>query len=143
MGKNKKKKGYRAEELAKKTIRVESISQGRFAIIDAETGEILDDANGYGYKSKQNAMRAWNYKTQPKDENVEKFKQTIYDWWKHHHGLSDLIDAIMFDTVCKDGDDFTEKDAIEIARRYIEENNIEKPQGIHTWQLVHYYYKFR
>ena len=72
MGKNKKKKGYRAEELAKKTIRVESISQGRFAIIDADTGEILDDANGYGYKSKQNAMRAWNYKTQPKDENVEK-----------------------------------------------------------------------
>ena len=142
MGK-KKKKGYRAEELAKKTIRVESISQGRFAIIDAETGEILDDANGYGYKSKQNAMRAWNYKTQPKDENVEKFKRTIYDWWKQQHELSDLIDAIMFDTVYKDGDDFTEKDAIEIARRYIEENNIEKPQGIHTWQLVHYYYKLR
>ena len=61
---------------------------------------------------------------------------------KHQHGLSDLIDAIMFDTVCKDGDDFTEKDAIEIARRYIEENNIEKPQGIHTWQLIHYY-KFK
>ena len=143
MGKNKKKKRYRAEELAKKTIRVESISQGRFAIIDAETGEILDDANGYGYKSKQNAMRAWNYKTQPKDENVEKFKRTIYDWWEHQHELSDLIDAIMFDTVCKDGDDFTEKDAIEIARRYIEENNIEKPQGIHTWQLVHYYFRFK
>ena len=118
-------------------------SPGRFSVVDTETGEIVDDANGYGYKSKQNAMRAWNYKTQPKDENVEKFKRIVYDWWKHQHGLSDLIDAIMFDTVCKDGDDFTEKDAIEIARRYIEENNIEKPQGIHTWQLVHYYYKFK
>ena len=31
---------------------------GRFEIVDTETGEIIDNANGYGYKSKPNAYKA-------------------------------------------------------------------------------------
>lgn len=34
----------------------------RWAIADKETGNILMDANGYGYKSKTNAYRAYSYK---------------------------------------------------------------------------------
>lgn len=35
---------------------------GRFEIVDKETGEIIDNANGYGYKNKTNAYRAGWYK---------------------------------------------------------------------------------
>lgn len=34
----------------------------RWAIADKETGNILMDANGYGYKSKTKAHRAYSYK---------------------------------------------------------------------------------
>ena len=34
----------------------------RYVITDAESGDVLDDANGYGYKSEQKAMNAWRYK---------------------------------------------------------------------------------
>lgn len=30
----------------------------RFVVVDEETGNVLDDAQGYGYKSKQKAMAA-------------------------------------------------------------------------------------
>lgn len=40
---------------------VEHISETRFVIVDDETGEVLDNAQGYGYKSAQNAYRGWNY----------------------------------------------------------------------------------
>ena len=68
----KKKKGYRAEELAKKTIRVESISQGRFAIIDADTGEILDDAI---YDDDKHAER----KRQDMNNRLNKIYEEIYN----------------------------------------------------------------
>lgn len=44
-----------------KVIRSKQLSkdyESRYIIIDAKTQEILDDANGYGYKSKENAYKA-------------------------------------------------------------------------------------
>ena len=35
----------------------------RFCVIDRGTGEIIDDAQGYGYKTEQKAYAAWTYKT--------------------------------------------------------------------------------
>jgi hypothetical protein len=35
----------------------------RFCIISTETGEILDDAQGYGYRTPQKAYAAYRYKT--------------------------------------------------------------------------------
>lgn len=34
---------------------------GRYILINENTGEILDDAQGYGYRSPQKAHAAWNY----------------------------------------------------------------------------------
>ena len=33
----------------------------RYIVIDIESGEILDTANGWGYPSKDNAYRAFEY----------------------------------------------------------------------------------
>ena len=44
----------------------------RYVIVDEETGDILDDAQGYGYRTKQKAMAAWNYKNRDKSKDAEK-----------------------------------------------------------------------
>ena len=54
----------------------------RFVIVDEETENVLDDAQGYGYKSKQKAMAAWSYKNRDKSKDAEKRKKQriIKDW---------------------------------------------------------------
>lgn len=41
----------------------------RYVIIDKDTGELLDDAQGYGYKSVRNAYAAWAYKNKHNSNN--------------------------------------------------------------------------
>ena len=53
-----------------RVVKSESLSTGvnhRWIVIDEETGEILDDAQGYGYKSKQKAYNAYFYKQKRKE----------------------------------------------------------------------------
>jgi hypothetical protein len=47
----------------------------RFVVVDNETGEVLDDAQGYGYKTAQKAHVAWAYKTRDKSKDAEKMKK--------------------------------------------------------------------
>ena len=56
----------------------------RYVIVNEETGEILDDANGYGYKSVQAAHKGWAYKSKPKEEKDKMNKQhlIIMNWMK-------------------------------------------------------------
>ena len=49
-------------------------SETRYVITSKETGEILDDAQGYGYKSKQKAHVAWTYKHRDKVKEAERKK---------------------------------------------------------------------
>lgn len=44
----------------------------RYEIVNADTGEVLDDAQGYGYKDIRGAYAAWGYKHGDKKKNVEK-----------------------------------------------------------------------
>ena len=61
----------------------------RYVVVDQETGEILDNAQGYGHKSKQKAHAAYAYKTRDKSkdkENQEK-RNHIKKWMKEHKGF--------------------------------------------------------
>ena len=42
----------------------------RYVVVDQESGEILDDAQGYGYKSKPNAYKAFAYKNRDKSKDA-------------------------------------------------------------------------
>jgi len=44
--------------MEKKKLKAEYWKDGRFVIIDEDSGEIVDDAQGYGYKDKQKAIKA-------------------------------------------------------------------------------------
>lgn len=67
----------------------------RWAIVDEKTGEVLDDAQGYGYKSAQKAYAAYAYKQRGKNQNKKKKEQNrkstkeIQNWLKEHKDFSD------------------------------------------------------
>lgn len=80
----------------------------RFCIIDKDTGEVIDDAQGYGYKTKQKAYAAWTYKTRKisseevrlKEEKTKKIKQ----WIKEHKSFMNLLEGYELEIAKGSGD---------------------------------------
>ena len=58
----------------------------RWCVVDAETGEVLDDAQGYGFKTAKKAHAAWRYKTRSDPERIliAQKKEVVRDWCKEH-----------------------------------------------------------
>lgn len=75
----------------------------RFVVIDIDTGEILDNAQGYGYKTKQKAMTAWNYKTRDKSKDAAKEakEKLVKDWMRRHKGFVDTMEQYCIEIECK------------------------------------------
>ena len=83
-----------------KVIKSEKLSQPwnpRFVIVD-DNGNLLDDAQGYGYTSMQKAYAAWGYKHNKKAKAKRKRKDR---WWKKHREFECEVEDIMFQ-VAKD-----------------------------------------
>ena len=60
-----------------KNYKVESYSttkdyEKRYRIVSTETGEILDDAQGYGYKTAKKAYAAYSYKHRDRSKDKER-----------------------------------------------------------------------
>ena len=51
----------------------------RFVIVDTITGKVLDDAQGYGYRSKEKAYESWNYKNSKDYEIKVKQKHQVIE----------------------------------------------------------------
>lgn len=86
----------------------------RYVVVDEATGEVLDDALGYGYKSRQNAHRAYSYKSMPpKKRQREAVKQQVERWCAAHPDLMQHFEQAMFYAM-KDGENITEADVREI-----------------------------
>lgn len=65
-------KNYKA-----KTIKVKNVDEWgyklietRWAIVNIETGEIIDDAQGYGYKTASGAYRAFGWKSKHRNKKT-------------------------------------------------------------------------
>ena len=71
----------------------------RYVVVDVETGKILDDAQGYGYKSVQKAYAAYAYKTRDKSKDAEKKakREKIRAWMKSHNGFVRAMDEYAFE----------------------------------------------
>lgn len=72
-------------------------------VVDVDTGEVLDNAQGYGYKTKQKAMAAWNYKTMDRSKDAAKKakEKLIKDWMRHHKGFVDTMGQYCLEIECK------------------------------------------
>ena len=71
-------------------------SQIRYVIKDMETGMIVDDAQGYGYKSAQKAYAGWAYKSRDKSRDAEKAEKekVISKWIKENKPFIRLLDTL-------------------------------------------------
>ena len=72
-------------------MKIDQRKNGRFVIVD-DNGQVADDAQGYGYKSKQSAHKAMWYKFQGGKEKIESRKRQRNDVFKQHKGLERFID---------------------------------------------------
>ena len=74
-------------------------TETRFCIVSTETGEVLDDAQGYGYKTAQKAYAAYSYKTRDKSKDKEKLakKRRIQKWMKEHKSFVRAMNETAFE----------------------------------------------
>lgn len=90
--------------MSQKVIAIEDkkLSKGydrRYIIVDKETGEVLDDAQGYGYKSPQKAYAAYSYKNRDKtkDKERQEKERKIRKWMKSHKDFVRAMDTFSFE----------------------------------------------
>lgn len=65
----------------------------RYVIVDDE-GKVVDDAQGWGYKSKQNAHKAMWYKFNGGKQKVAKSVSEKNAFFKEHAGLEKFLNRI-------------------------------------------------
>lgn len=108
-----------------KAIKSEVLSSRRserFVIVDTETGEILDDAQGFGYKSAPKAYAAYNYKNKSDKEKLDKIEHyvKVYKWMISHKKVKDYFMDIELNDAKYPGEygPVSVKDAEEIMKEY-------------------------
>ena len=86
----------------------------RFVVIDEVTGKILDDAQGYGYRSVQKAHAAYAYKNRSAQKKArdKAMERSVRKWTKEHPELCNLLKGLMLDCL---------KDHEKINGKFIEE----------------------
>ena len=71
----------------------------RYCIVSTDTGEVLDDAQGYGYKTAQKAYVAFAYKNRDKSKDKEHLarKRHIEQWMEQNKSFVKLMDSCAFE----------------------------------------------
>ena len=97
----------------------------RYVIVDKDSGEILDDAQGYGYKSAKKAYAAWAYKTRDKSKDGEKAekREHIKKWMKEHKSFVKLMDAFALD-IAKGSAGPEDKFDAKFVQEMLKDNNL-------------------
>lgn len=75
-----------------------SYNEPPYRVVDAETGNVLDDAQGYGYRTAQKAHAAWGYRTRDRSKDKEKQqKKHIKKRMKEHPEFVHMMEWIAFE----------------------------------------------
>lgn len=108
-----------------KSEKLSSRYEFRFVVVEKETGKVLDDAQGYGYKTVQKAYAAWNYKNRDKSKDKEKAKKrsAILKWMKEHKDFVESMNVIAFE-IAKGSWGPEETFNAAFVKRMLEENNL-------------------
>lgn len=99
----------------------------RYRIVDIDTGEILDDAQGYGYKTPQKAHAAWGYKTRDKSKDGEKRRkrQKIERWLRDHKDFELDMEEYEFEIEGKHSWEPDDHFDTAFVRQMLKERNLE------------------
>lgn len=100
-----------------------SLGNPRYVVINSSTGEVLDNAQGYGYKTKRNAYAAWAYKhpssSKPKFDIVRK---KVQKWIDEHYDFAEALREIRFE-ILKGSWGEKAKFNAKFVKHVLEENN--------------------
>lgn len=98
----------------------------RYVVVDKTTGEVLDDAQGYGYKTIRNAYAAYGYKTRDKSKDKAKATKERYirRWMREHEDFVDLMDTFAFE-IAKGSWGPDEKFDAAFVKRMLADNHLE------------------
>ena len=75
-----------------------SKKENRFVVVDND-GKIIDDANGYGFKTALKAKKAMWYKFCGGKEKIQKQKTMKAQYFKEHPGLEKFLENLYEDNV--------------------------------------------
>ena len=111
-----------------KVIEDNTLTKGydkRYVVIDTDTGELLDNAQGYGYRSIQKAYAAYSYKTRDKSKDKEREEKTkiIKKWMKEHKDFVELMNKISWE-IAKGSWGPDDKFNTKFVQDMIKENNL-------------------
>ena len=97
----------------------------RYIIINTQTGEILDDAQGYGYKTAQKAYAAYSYKNQtPQSRKKSREKEkAIRTWCRHHKNFMQLMNETAFE-IAKGSWGPEDKFNVTLVKKLLKDNGI-------------------
>ena len=95
----------------------------RYIIIDLDTGEILDDCQGYGYKTKQKAHLGYAYKTRDKSKDYEKRvkRNHIKKWLSTHKNFRKDLEINEMEFIRNDEGKVDAK----LIRKILKQNHLE------------------
>lgn len=90
---------YKTTKTIKDEYEKYSKTEIRYRIVSVDTGEVLDDAQGYGYKTAQKAYAGYSYKN--RDKSKDKAKQEkinkIKKWMKENKSFIEDLEVIAFE----------------------------------------------
>ena len=89
------------QEKEYQVIRSEKLSQlydDRFVVVEKESGKLLDDAQGYGYRSIKKAHAGYGYKNRDKSKDREKKekKKAVESFIRHNRAFMDNLEDLAF-----------------------------------------------
>lgn len=73
----------------------------RYIVIDAESGLVLDDAQGYGYKTVKNAHRGYAYQRRTPEERAQHVAkmERVKSWIKQHEDIETRVEIDSWDSI--------------------------------------------
>ncbi len=101
-------------------------TEERYRVVSADTGEVLDDAQGYGYRTAQKAHAAYAYKTRDRSKDKERASKEkhIRKWMKQNQSFVQMMDELDFQ-IAKGSMGPDEKFDAKFLKRLLKENNLE------------------
>ena len=112
-----------------KAIYSEKLSNGydkRYVLVNIETGEIIDDAQGYGYRTPQKAFACYAYKNRDKSKDSEKRakEEKIKKWMKNNKSFIKAMDTVAFE-IAKGSWGPNDKFDAKLVRKMLKENDLQ------------------
>lgn len=105
----------------------------RWIIVSKETGEIIDDANGYGFKTDIDAYKCYCHKETTNIDYKEEKIELIKNWLNGHKDFTKALETLSWDC-SQNGEEFNENSVKYLLNKMdIHTNQITSKEIFKVW----------